>query len=67
MTHEVEKVTIIGSGPAALTAAIYAARANLHPLVYEGAISEENRVAGTLPLGQLNWTTSRRCGTARAS
>ena len=53
----VENVTIIGSGPAAFTAAIYAARANLNPLEYEGAISEENRLAGTLPLGQLNWTT----------
>lgn len=36
---------------------MYAARANLQPLVYEGAISEENRVRGTLPLGQLNRTT----------
>jgi len=53
----VEKLVIIGSGPAGWTAAIYAARANLQPLVYEGAISEENRLAGTLPLGQLNLTT----------
>ena len=52
-----EKVIIIGSGPASWTAAIYAARANLDPLVYEGAISEENRLRGTLPLGQLNLTT----------
>jgi thioredoxin reductase (NADPH) len=52
-----EKVLIIGSGPAAWTAAIYAARANLHPLVYEGGVSEENRLRGTLPLGQLNLTT----------
>lgn len=52
-----EKVVIIGSGPAGWTAAIYAARAMLHPLVYEGAISEENRLRGTLPLGQLNLTT----------
>src|SRR5437764_8263934 len=52
-----EKVIIIGSGPAGWTAAIYAARANLNPLVYEGAISEENRQRGTLPLGQLNATT----------
>ena len=52
-----EKVIIIGSGPAAWTAAIYAARAELRPLVFEGAVTEENRLAGTLPLGQLNLTT----------
>ena len=52
-----EKVVIIGSGPAGWSAAIYAARAELQPLVFEGAITEENRVAGTLPLGQLNLTT----------
>ncbi len=52
-----EKIIIIGSGPAAWTCAIYAARANLNPIVYEGAISEENRLKGTLPLGQLNSTT----------
>jgi thioredoxin reductase (NADPH) len=48
----VENVVIIGSGPAAWTAAVYAARANLHPLVYEGEAS------GTmLPGGQLMTTT----------
>src|SRR4051812_16970402 len=52
-----EKVVIIGSGPAGWTAAIYAARANLQPLVYEGAVTEENRIKGTTPLGQLNLTT----------
>lgn len=52
-----EKLVIIGSGPAGWTCAIYAARANLQPVVFEGAISEENRLAGTLPLGQLNLTT----------
>src|SRR4051794_27533363 len=52
-----EHVVIIGSGPAGWAAAIYAARANLHPLVLEGAETEENRVTGTLPLGQLNLTT----------
>src|SRR5262249_36253007 len=57
MEEKVEKVVIIGSGPAAWTAAIYAARASLSPLVYEGAITEDNRLRGTLPLGQLNLTT----------
>jgi thioredoxin reductase (NADPH) len=52
-----EKVVIIGSGPAGWTAAIYAARANLHPLVYEGAVTDDNSIKGTLPLGQLNLTT----------
>ena len=52
-----EKVVIIGSGPAAWTAAIYTSRAALAPLVIEGAITEDNRIAGTLPLGQLALTT----------
>jgi thioredoxin reductase (NADPH) len=52
-----EKVVIIGSGPAGWSAAIYAARANLQPLVFEGAVTEENRINGTLPLGQLALTT----------
>jgi thioredoxin reductase (NADPH) len=52
-----EKVVIIGSGPAGWTAAIYAARANLNPLVFEGALTQKNSVNGTLPLGQLNLTT----------
>lgn len=44
------KVVIVGSGPAAYTAAIYAARANLAPVIYEGFYSG---VAG----GQLMTTT----------
>jgi thioredoxin reductase (NADPH) len=55
--NAIEKVVIIGSGPAGWCAATYAARAQLQPLVYEGAITEENRMAGTLPLGQLALTS----------
>jgi thioredoxin reductase (NADPH) len=47
-----EKLVIIGSGPAGWTAAIYAARANLEPLVYEGAASRT-----MIPGGQLMFTT----------
>src|SRR3954464_8046979 len=52
-----EQVVIIGSGPAGGTGAIYAARGNLKPLVFEGAVTNENNIKGTLPLGQLNLTT----------
>ena len=57
MTEGTERVVIVGSGPAGWAAAIYASRANLRPLVVEGAVIEENRLKGTLPLGQLALTT----------
>ncbi len=36
---EVRNVIIVGSGPSGYTAAIYAARANLHPLMFEGSVT----------------------------
>lgn len=50
-------ISIIGSGPAGWTAAVYAARANLKPVVFEGAVTEENQLKNTLPMGQLAMTT----------
>jgi len=49
---DVEKLIVVGSGPAGLTACIYAARANLNPLCLEGY-----NAGGLIPGGQLMFTT----------
>src|SRR5262252_1166384 len=49
------KVAIIGSGPAGYTAAIYTARANLEPVVFEGGGAAIEPI--TVPGGQLMITT----------
>jgi len=51
----IENVVIIGSGPAGWTAAIYAARADLHPLVFIGVPKTSPSIV--LPGGQLMLTT----------
>lgn len=52
----VEKLIIIGSGPAGWTAAIYAARANLSPVIYTDEPRQEGAL-NILPGGQLMFTT----------
>lgn len=51
----VHKVVVIGSGPSGWTAAIYAARANLNPVVYVGVAKQDP--GPILPGGQLMLTT----------
>ncbi|CAB4878413.1 unannotated protein [freshwater metagenome] len=39
MSEKIHEVVIVGSGPAGYTAAIYAARAQLEPVIYEGSVT----------------------------
>lgn len=56
LVSDIHKVTIIGSGPAGYTAAIYAARANLSPVLFAGGPDPEHD-ALRVPGGQLMITT----------
>lgn len=46
-TEDIREVAIVGSGPAGYTAAIYAARADLKPLVFEGSITAGGALMNT--------------------
>ena len=47
MSADVREVVIVGSGPAGYTAAIYAARAQLNPLIYEGSVTAGGALMNT--------------------
>ena len=47
MSTEVRDLVIVGSGPAGYTAAIYAARAQLNPLIYEGSVTAGGALMNT--------------------
>ncbi len=47
MTDDVRQVIIIGSGPAGYTAAVYAARAALQPLMFEGSVTAGGALMNT--------------------
>ena len=47
MSSEIHEVVIVGSGPAGYTAAVYAARAQLNPVVYEGSVTAGGALMNT--------------------
>lgn len=47
MSTDVREIVIVGSGPAGYTAAIYAARAQLNPLIYEGSVTAGGALMNT--------------------
>ena len=47
MSTEIREIVIVGSGPAGYTAAIYAARAQLNPLIYEGSVTAGGALMNT--------------------
>ncbi|MSW04343.1 MAG: thioredoxin-disulfide reductase, partial [Actinobacteria bacterium] len=47
MSNEIRELVIVGSGPAGYTAAIYAARAQLNPVIYEGSVTAGGALMNT--------------------
>ena len=47
MSERIHEVVIVGSGPAGYTAAIYAARAQLEPIIYEGSVTAGGALMNT--------------------
>ena len=47
MSEKIHEVVIVGSGPAGYTAAIYAARAQLEPIIYEGSVTAGGALMNT--------------------